>query len=134
MKFISLLFLAVPLTAAQKITLYDYDDPIKGYAVDEQGNRMLQRAPDCKLSSTRMLCTVYTSHSATDSNQVNQVASVTASLNCAFDPAVQTDFRRAQDCYCTAQVVSPGDDPKECACSLCPSGYGTNPIKYVLSL
>jgi hypothetical protein len=114
----------VSVSSGEKYT-YNFDNPANRYVENGAGDRFLQTGTSpCEVSGSRFICNIVTTVSASD----GQASTINANLNCEFDSQIVADFRRAQGCQCSAQVVDANGGIKPCACTLCPSGYGNSPV------
>lgn len=104
---------------------FNYDEPVP-YVENQLGQRFMQvTQPDCKPAGSLFVCE---NVGTTVSDSQGKEIAITARLVCNFSPLTQVDFRQAQGCGCEAQVATADGGSKECACTLCPAGYGDNPI------
>lgn len=121
---VALLSLLALFASAERFQ-FNYDEPVP-YIENQLGQRFMQVVqPQCNPAGSRFVCdNVGTTVRDAQGNNV----AIIARLVCNFSPIVQVDFRQAQGCSCEAQVATADGGSKKCACTLCPAGYGDNPI------
>lgn len=118
-------FSLLTIFAAAEKFHFKFDGPVP-YVENQLGHRFMQvTQPQCNPAGSQFICTNV--GTTVSDNQGNTVA-ITATLVCNFSPLVQVDFRQAEGCGCEAQVATADGGSKKCACTLCPAGYGDNPI------
>ena len=135
LRFLLLVFSLVP-TVSQEFFIADFEDeyPFGGRNLQLQiGNR-----PDINASSNtcaftggfggeaRFSCFLGTRVEADDGT----FSDLDFSVNCAFDSQIAFDYRRSSNCFCSAVVKSSNasEPPKDCACTVCPLGFGDTPV------
>ncbi|GAX23639.1 hypothetical protein FisN_12Hh212 [Fistulifera solaris] len=79
--------------------------------------------PLCRMDGDRLTCSNIMSMME-DMN--GHPVLISSSVSCASSPSM-FDFRQAEGCTCTAQVTT-GTETKTCGCTVCPAGYGINPL------
>ncbi|GAX15091.1 hypothetical protein FisN_12Lh212 [Fistulifera solaris] len=79
--------------------------------------------PSCTMDGDRLICSNIMS--MMEDMNGNPVL-ISSSVSCASSPSM-FDFRQAEGCTCTAQVTT-GTETKTCGCTVCPAGYGINPL------
>lgn len=79
--------------------------------------------PSCTMDGSRLVCSNI--ESMMEDMEGNPVF-ISSSVSCDSSPS-KFDFRQAEGCTCTAEVTT-GSETKLCGCTVCPSGYGLNPL------
>lgn len=121
---ITLLSLVALVVRAERFQ-FSYNEAVP-YVENQRGQRFMQVVqPVCNPAGSLFVCD---NVGTTVRDDQGNTALITARLVCQFDPLNQVDFRQAQGCSCEAQVSTPDGGSKRCACTLCPAGYGDNPI------
>ncbi|GAX20859.1 hypothetical protein FisN_7Hh176 [Fistulifera solaris] len=104
---------------------FNYNEAVP-YVENQHGQRFMQvTQPECNPAGSLFICD---NVGTTVRNTAGNLVAITATLVCPFSPLIQVDFRQAEGCSCEAQVATADGGFKKCACTLCPAGYGDNPI------
>jgi len=141
--YASAVFLAVSLLAvvpsAGEMFLVNNNNMFGGrpYIENEHGHRLMQWAgenrPDlnatddvCRVAGSRFECYVGTRISSEDESY----SDLQITINCQLDSQTAFDYRRSQSCTCTSKTIpsDPDKPEKTCPCTVCPLGFGRNPI------
>lgn len=79
--------------------------------------------PSCSMNGSKLVCSNILS--MVEDMEGNPVF-ISSSVSCESSPSM-FDFRKAEGCTCTAEVTA-GSETKTCGCTVCPAGYGINPL------
>ena len=139
----------LPEAAAEKYKVH-MEDPshyfnnlmMSGEPVNEYGHRVLQNnfqtsgglrsdvnadPNNCRVVGSSFMCDV-TSRVAESTGAEHTDFQIT--FTCQLDAATGFDFRRSRGCQCDATAIhsDPTRPNKRCPCTICPLGFGRNPI------
>ena len=83
-----------------------------------------QTANTCQTTAFQITCNVASVVSAIDGTASNMAMTV----QCELESQNAFDFRFAKNCACGVAATDAQGNPKKCGCTVCPAGFGPNPI------
>ena len=92
----------------------------------ETGTRLdiNQTANTCQTTAFEITCNVASVVSAAD----NTFSDLSITGKCQLESQNAFDFRFAKNCACGVAATDAQGNPKNCFCTVCPAGFGENPI------
>lgn len=92
----------------------------------ETGTRLdiNQTANTCQTTAFEITCNVASVVSAAD----NTFSDLAMTVKCELESQNAFDFRFAKNCACGVAATDANGKPKNCFCTVCPAGFGPNPI------
>ena len=119
-----LLFLVWESSFGEHYYTFDAPNAATPFLVPNSDHRFLQSSPDCSPTGSRLICTLKSELTGSDGS----TTTLRSTLNCAFSYQVVVDWRRAEDCRCSTDIVKEGAVTATCPCSICPARFGLPPI------